>query len=472
MPGFVGRQTQLNSLDRLLGRIRSEINTDLPGRCILMRGRRRVGKSRLVEVFANRSGVPTLYFTASRQKSHELELFAEAVVESNLPNADLFRGTHLDNWDVALRLLGQTLPHDTPSIVIFDEFPYLVEQDVSIEAIFQKQWDRILSHKPVLLILVGSDLAMMEALNSHDRAFYQRGTEMIIPPLSPLETAQIVGSPDETSAFDSYLITGGLPLICDDWPVGLSMWDYLEGALSETTSALIVSAERSLAAEFPVEALAREVLGKIGAGETTFTNISRAAGGLQAVSASRALELLTAKRIVIREVPLSTKPSKEARYRVDDPYLRFWLTFIGPHLAEIERGRSDRVLARIKASWTSWRGRAIEPIVRESLARLLPLDGLAAEAVGGYWTRTNVPEVDIIGADRNPLAKVITFAGSIKWLETEPFDNGDLNALAAATLQVPGASKDTPLIAVSRSGVGPNVNAAFKFGPDDLIKAW
>ncbi len=130
------------------------------------------------------------------------------------------------------------------------------------------------------------------------------------------------------------------------------------------------------------------------------------------------------------------------------------------------------MLARIKASWTSWRGRAIEPIVRESLARLLPLDGLAAEAVGGYWTRTNVPEVDIIGADRNPLAKVITFAGSIKWLETEPFDNGDLNALAAATLQVPGASKDTPLIAVSRSGVGPNVNAAFKFGPNDLIKAW
>lgn len=472
MPGFVGRQVQLASLDRLLDRIRSELNADRPGRCLLMRGRRRVGKSRLVEIFAERSGLPTLYFTASRQKSHELELFAEVVIESSLPGADLFRGTHPGNWDAALRLLGQALPDDVPSILIFDEFPYLTEHDTSVEATFQKQWDRVLCHKPVLLILVGSDLAMMEALNAHDRAFYQRGTEMIIPPLSPVETASIVGSPDAAAAFDSYLITGGLPLICDEWPVGLSMWDYLEEALSEPTSALIVNAERSLAAEFPVEALAREVLGQIGAGETTFTNIARAAGGLQSASASRALELLTAKRIVTREVPLSTKPSKEARYRVVDPYLRFWLTFIGPYLAEIERGRSDRLMMRIRAGWTAWRGRAIEPIVRESLTRLLPFDGLVGEAVGGYWTRTNVPEVDIIGADRDPLAKTITFAGSIKWLEAEPFGRGDLNALAAATVQVPGASAETPLLAVSRSGVATSVNVSFKLDPDDLLSAW
>lgn len=45
--------------------------------------------------------------------------------------------------------------------------------------------------------------------------------------------------------------------------------------------------------------------------------------------------------------------SNQSRYRVTDPYRRFWLTFLGPHVPEIERGRGDRVLHRIDRSWGS-----------------------------------------------------------------------------------------------------------------------
>ena len=470
MPSFVGRERELRSLAAALDLVRSAIRSPEPGRCLLMRGRRRVGKSRLAEVFAEQSGAPTLYFTASKQGARELGLFAEEAVTSTLPNGGLFAGAHPDSWDAALRLLAQALPTTEPSIVIVDEFPYLLDADPSIEATFQKQWDRTLSRLPVLLVLVGSDLGMMEALNTHDRAFYQRGSEMVVPPLSPAETAAIVGSATAADAFDAYLITGGLPLICAEWPTGMPLWDYLAHALAEATSALIVSAERALAAEFPSETLAHTVLSQIGSGEMTFTNIARAAGGLQATSATRALDLLTAKRVVTREVPLSTRPSKEARYRVTDPYLRFWLQFIGPHLPEIERGRSDRVIARLQAGWPAWRGRAIEPVIREALSRLLPLDGLDGAAVGGYWTRTNVPEVDLIGADRAPVARNVTFAGSIKWLENRPFDSTDLAALAAATSLVPGADERTPLLAVSRSGC--SAHPAATLGPDELLAGW
>lgn len=470
MPSFVGRERELRSLAAALDLVRSAVHSPEPGRCLLMRGRRRVGKSRLAEVFAEQSGAPTLYFTASKQGARELGLFAEEAVTSTLPNGGLFAGAHPDSWDAALRLLAQALPTTEPSIVIVDEFPYLLDADPSIEATFQKQWDRTLSRLPVLLILVGSDLGMMEALNTHDRAFYQRGSEMVVPPLSPAETAAIVGSATAADAFDAYLITGGLPLICAEWPTGMPLWDYLAHALAEPTSALIVSAERALAAEFPSETLAHTVLTKIGSGEMTFTNIARAAGGLNATSATRALDLLTTKRVVTREVPLSTRPSKEARYRVADPYLRFWLQFVGPHLHEIERGRSDRVIARLQAGWLAWRGRAIEPVIREALSRLLPLDGLDGAAVGGYWTRTNVPEVDLIGADRAPLARNITFAGSIKWLENKPFDSTDLAALAAATSLVPGADERTPLLAVSRSGC--IAHPAASLGPDELLTGW
>lgn len=470
MPRFVGREVELRSLDRELDRVRKNVGSDRPGRCVLLRGRRRVGKSRLAEVFIERAGVPSLFFTASRQGDRELGLFAEEVRGSDLAGTDIFAETTPTTWDAALRLLGQALPDDAPSIVVFDELPYLVEDDRSVEATLQKQWDRVLSRKPVLLLLIGSDIAMMEALNTHGRAFFQRGTEMVVPPLSPAETGEVVGSAGAAEAFDAYLITGGLPLVCQEWTRGASVWAYLAGAGLEPTSALVVSAERTLTAELPAEALARSVLDQIGAGERTFTTIARAAGGLHATSAARAMEILTYKRVVARDLPLSTRPSRDARYRVADPYLRFWLRFIGPHLAEVERGRGDRIIARLREGWAAWRGRAIEPIVREALARVLPMEGIDGPVVGAYWTRTNSVEVDLVGADR-PLAKEITFAGSIKWLDARSFETSDLNSLAGAAAQVPGAGPGTPLVAVSRSGVTAK-GAALRLGPHELLRAW
>ncbi|MEV4182876.1 DUF234 domain-containing protein [Streptosporangium canum] len=249
------------------------------------------------------------------------------------------------------------------------------------------------------------------------------------------------------------------------------MWTFLERALTDPTSPLLVSAERSLAAEFPKRAIAKDVLGVIGSGERTFSNISRACGGLSAATATRSLELLTAKQAVAAELSLSTRPSKDRRYRVADPYLRFWTRFLEPALPLLERGRSDVVLRRIQEGWTSWRGRAVEPVVREALARLLPGEIFPdVVEVGSFWTRTNDVEIDIVGADREPIARRLFFVGSVKWLEERPFDNHDLTRLAQAQGVVAGA--DTlPMIAVSRSGVTAGGLAA-AYGPEDLLHAW
>lgn len=468
---FVGRKRELAALRRELDRVRDAIGTEVPGRCVLVRGRRRVGKSRLIEVFLNRTRVAAVFFTASRQQEAELPLFTEEVTASPLPGRALFEGIDLRDWDAALRLLAAALPDDRPSVVVIDEFPYLVQDAPHLEAVFQKQWDRALSRKPVLLLLVGSDLAVMEALNTHGRAFFQRGTEFVVRPLSPAETGAIVGAPSAADAFDAHLVTGGLPLVCRDWTAGASLWDFLAQSLSDETSALVVSAQRTLAAEFPESANARRVLITIGAGERTFTAIARAAG-LQTTSLTRALDTLVDKRLVARELPLSAKASREARYRIIDPYLRFWLSFVGPAMAEVERGRGDRIVERIREGWSAWRGRAIEPVVREAIDLLLPIEGLPpARAVGGYWTRTNTPEIDLVAADRGPLAREVRFAGSIKWHDDRPFEQADLHRLAAAIPLVPGASADTPLLVVSRSGVTAR-GMALALGPKDLLSAW
>ncbi|MFG3710253.1 ATP-binding protein [Micromonospora sp. NPDC047730] len=472
MDGFVGRDRELAQLSRMLGRVSDGGRAGRPGRALLMRGRRRVGKSRLVEEFVERAGVPHLFFTASAQPTAaaDLALFGEAVVGSTLPDASLFAAQQPRTWDAALTLLAAALPTDRPSVVVLDEMPYLIATDPGFEGTLQKVFDRELSRRPVLLICIGSDLAMMEALNDYGRPFHQRATEMVILPLSPTDVQAMVGL-SAAEAFDAFLVSGGLPLILDEWPAGASLRDYLAAAVIDPTSALLVSGERALAAEFPAPTQAGVVLRAIGSGERTFSSIARAAGDLPQASLSRALRLLTDKRIVDASLPLSTKPSRETRYAVADPYLRFWLSFLGPHLPEIERGRGDLTLARITSSWTSWRGRAIEPIVREALRRLP--DGYLPEGtavVGGYWTRTNDPEIDLVGADREPIAKRITVVGSVKWLENRPFDVHDLNRLLLHRSRLPGADEQVPLVAVSRSGT--TVEGVRSLSPEDLLAAY
>lgn len=472
LSGFVGRQRELAALDRLLARVRAGNGAGRPGRAVLVRGRRRIGKSRLVEEFIERAGVPSVYFTASAQPTlqADLALFSEAVVTSDLPAGGMFRDQEPRSWDAALGLLSTVLPDDRPSIVVLDELPYLLANDPGLEGTLQKKFDRELSRHPMLLVGIGSDLAMMEALNDYGRPFHQRATELVVPPLSPADVAEMTQL-SASEALDAYLVSGGLPLVVDEWPPGLSVMDHLAQVVPDPTSALLVSGERALAAEFPATAHARAVLGGIGAGERTFSSIGRATGGLPQGSLQRALQVLTAKRIVDAALPLSTLSSRETRYSIADPHLRFWLSFLGPHISEIERGRGDLVLGRIRAGWSSWRGRAVEPVVREALRRM-PGSRLpeGTRVVGGYWTRTNDPEIDLVGADREPVARAITFVGSIKWQEQRPFDAHDLARLGAHRARMPGADTDTPLVGVSRSGSA--IGGVTVIGPDELLAAF
>jgi hypothetical protein len=271
-------------------------------------------------------------------------------------------------------------------------------------------------------------------------------------------------------AFDAYLVSGGLPLVLDEWPARMTALDYIAQAASDPLSALRVSGERALAAEFPPDSHARLVLGAIGAGVRTFTKIQQAAGGPPQATLIRALQLLTAKRIVEATVPLSAKASRETRYAVADPHLRFWLAFLGPHQPEIDRGPGDLVAARAAASWTAWRGTAIEPVIREALRRISDQLPGQPRAIGGYWTRTNDHEVDLIGADREPVAKQIAFVGSVKWRDNQPFDERDLADLVNHRSQVPGAAESTPLVVVTRSGT--RVTTPLVLGPEALLAAW
>jgi len=475
---FVGRRRELKSLARRL----ELVAADGDGVAVAVRGRRQVGKSRLVERFCQNARHPYLYFQASRGVStaESLAEFVATVVESSIGGASGIPLTVPADWLEAFKLLALTLPVDEPSIVVIDELPWLMQQDPRIEGHLQTAWDRHLSSKPVLLILVGSDLHMMEMFTGYDRPFYGRADELVIRPLNPAETGAMTGLTG-ADALDAHLVTGGFPGLCRRWPSGATALEYFAVQCEDAASPLFTAGELMVNSEFPNPDQTRRVLAAIGHGERTFGNIAGAAGAgpndpVKSGSLGPILQRLQEKHAVAVDAPLSTAPGNGGKlYRIEDTYLRLFLAVLSQAHEDVKRDRPDLALARISRQWDTWRGRAVEPTIREALSRAAAAGSLPwpqAEAVGGWWPRSFNPEIDLVGADRAPIAKKIFYTGSIKWLNTV-FDRHDFAAMVRASAHIPGGvDGETGLVIVSRTGVAPSVGADLVWSPGDVLAAW
>ncbi len=377
-------------------------------------------------------------------------------------------------------MLASALP-GAPSVVVIDEIPWLAEQDEVFEGALQVAWDRLLAGRPVLLMLLGSDLHMMERLTGYDRPFFGRADNMVLGPLSLYETGRALGL-DARAAVDAHLISGGLPGILRTWPAGADPLSFLEQECADPAAPVFSVPESSLLAEFPAPDQALRILEAVGGGDRTYANIAAAAGGTQGAIPSGSLSpqlrrLVTEKRVVAIDEPLSTRPGKPGLYRIADSNLRFYLAASRAAQELARRGRSAEAFRLLKRRWSGWRGRAVEPLIRESLERSCAAGSTPwpdTEAVGGWWNRQFDPEIDLVGADRSPVATRLFFVGSVKWLDS-PFDAHDLAELVRNASAVPGAVPGTTGLAiVSRSGLAPGIDrmANLRWGADEVVAAW
>jgi uncharacterized protein len=463
-PVFAGRSTELAQLATLL----NEATTTNTGRLVVIRGRRQVGKSTLVETFCNRASAPSAFFTAAKRQpaAASLAVFADVVASSQLGQAEA-AVSGFTGWEQALSV---ATADNTPSIVVIDELPWLLEMDEAIEGLLQRVWDRVLRKRPVLLILIGSDLAMMDALTEYGRPLYDRSKIVRIDPLTPADVADLTGL-ESADAVEAWSLTGGFPNLVRSWPAGGTATDFLSTQLADASSSLVVSGERKVAAEFPADAFARPVLDAIGSGTREHGKIGQRSG-LGGSSLERALAMLVDKRVVMRERPYSTDVSKLTYYRIDDAHLRVWARYVAPNMPSIERGAGSAAVRRVLVDWEAWKGEAVEPIIRESVLRLALRDESLATAadVGRWWRRDGQTEVDIVIGDRFPAAKSLLAVGSIKWRQSDAFGTNDLRDLSQAVAQLPGAD-GIPLVAVSR--IPSRVDGlSHLWTPDDIINAW
>jgi uncharacterized protein len=475
--GFVGRTTELALLGRRLARI-TEAGAGL---AVAIRGRRQVGKSRLVQEFCDRSGAPYLFYTATRGASplDAVAAFLTELRDSRLArDRDLVPAEAAVGWPDAFRALAAVLP-DGPVVIVLDELPWLAEQDELFDGALQTAWDRLLSRRAVLLLLLGSDLHMMERLTAYDRPFYGRADNLLLGPLNPAEVGAALGL-EAADAIDAHLVSGGLPGILRAWPDGSTALAFAEGECDDPASPLFGVPEAALLAEFPAPDMTRRVIEAIGGGDRTHANIAAEAGSRAGVVPSGTLSpilhrLVADKHVLAVDEPLSVRAGKPMLYRVADSNLRFYLAIGRTAQDWSRRGRPATAQTLLRRRWASWRGRAVEPVIRQALSLSAgdrPWPG--ATAVGGWWNRAFNPEIDLVGADRAPVAREIYYAGSVKWLDS-PFDDHDFAALQRDAIAVPGFEPGlTSLVAVSRTGAvsGVSRQLALCWGPRDVITAF
>ena len=109
---FVGRSAELAALGRRLARA----GGSRAGVEVTLRGRRQVGKSRLVQEFCDRSGVRYVFFAATKGASAQesVRAFLDELRESRLPTDHELVPTEAPaGWPDALRALAAVLP-DAP----------------------------------------------------------------------------------------------------------------------------------------------------------------------------------------------------------------------------------------------------------------------------------------------------------------------------------------------------------------------
>jgi hypothetical protein len=482
VPGFVGRDAELALLRKRLDRTAQTGS----GVALAIRGRRQVGKSRLVQEFCDEARVPYFYFTATKGASavEAVAAFIGELKTTPVPqDRELVPAAGPGNWPDAFRILASVLPAG-PVVVVIDELPWLAEQDELFDGALQTAWDRLLSTRPVLLLLLGSDIHMMERLTAYDRPFFGRADQLVLGPLNPAETADATGLVD-ADAIDAHLVSGGLPGILRAWPHGMPALEFIRTECADPASPLFGVPEATLTAEFPVPDVARRVLEAVGGGDRTHANIAATAGSRSGALPSGTLSpllgrLVEQKQVLALDQPLSTRAGKPGLYRVADSNLRLYLAALRSAAEQVRRGRPEAAFALVQRRWPAWRGRAVEPLIRESLLLAASGEALACpdvEAVGGWWNRRFDPEVDLVGADRGPVAGRLYFVGSVKWL-AGAFDHRDLAALHRAAAEIPGyVESDVKLVVASLGGiiVGLGLDRArgdIVWRPADVVGAW
>jgi len=362
---------------------------------VVVYGRRRVGKTELLKAFCNDR--PHIYFLAAQEaERRQREKFTEQVAthfEDRVPR--------INGWDEAFTYLGEKLQTEQ-TVVVIDEFPYLVAENDSIPSYLQAFVDEQLDGTDSMLILCGSSVSTMESeVLGHESPLYGRRTAQFdVRPFS-FEQAREVITYGIGDAVRSYAVTGGTPMYLTLFDYDAPLADNVRSRILSPLAVLYNEPEFLLRTELRTPARYMSILEAVALGHTTPNEVSGATG-IDSGPLSKYLQTLRRLRLLEREVPVtaSNKKSKRSRYRVADEFLRFWFRYVEPNRSGIEEAPDVVYRGTIAPDLPTHVATTFEDVCREALwAGIRRGDVDPYSELGRWWYGEH--EVDIVGLAPN-----------------------------------------------------------------------
>lgn len=396
-------------IDRDDERARLVEAADQAPQLVVLRGRRRIGKSFLID--RSLEGKRQVSFQADEQDERgHLDVLAQETARLIPGNPPLL----FSDWDAAFDFFVG-LAEQEPLALVLDEFQWVVQAQPALPSILQRHWDRW--HRagmPLTVILSGSALTLMEQLLAHSSPLYGRANyRLLVQPLDYSLTAGFARADvNPETLLQRYAVFGGTPQY--------QVWAGKGSLVSIIRNRVLTKGEALY--EEPLHLLREEqkirdpgtyfaVLRAISGGAAQFNEIeqqARVESNLHVM-----LDRLEELGYIEKRLPVDvTSKKSRSTYRIADPFFRFWFRYVFPNRSRLERARVDEVLKEIEADLDNFMGLAFEDCCRNWVGRYAHSDRLpSSEILGSWWSRDGGVEVDVVGMSKGRY----DLLGSCKW---------------------------------------------------------
>ena len=389
---FYCREAELRTMNNRYKKDRFE--------CIVIYGRRRVGKTALINEFCK--GKPTVYFSALNASSQEnLEALSKAIYTCQ--NPDSTSNPTYRSYEDALEAITE-MAMEKRLVFVIDEYPYLAKAEKSISSRLQHIIDHSWQDSRIYLILCGSSMSFMEyQVLGYESPLYGRRTAQF--KIQALTYREITEFHPELKAADQallYGVTGGIPHYINKLDVESNLDEALLDNLFSTSSYLFEEPENLLKQELREPAIYNSVISAIAAGASHSNEISTKVG-LESGVCAKYLKVLLDLGILKKETPITEKPGKKTIYAIDDNFFRFWYRFVPRNMSVISAGRMRLIYEQaVKRFYPDYMGLVFEKMCQEYLLRYAKDLPILLSNVGQWWgtdskTRREV-QIDIVGA--------------------------------------------------------------------------
>ncbi|WP_158145171.1 ATP-binding protein [Vibrio metschnikovii] len=397
MKKFYNRQKELKALQTV-----SEQIVKTKGQLSVMVGRRRVGKTRLLNEAFQQENTQFLYLFISRKSENSLVAEFAEIINSEL-GVKFFQPQSLR--DIIEFLLDYT--KQKPLTIIIDEFQDIDIVNPALFSDIQNLWDANKRDSMMHLVCCGSLYSMMTKIfKGKDEPLFNRDDRFFkIQPLQPSYIAEVMKDHDQFDAENMlrwWCLSGGIPKYLE-WLTRFSAEndDLFEAVISEF-SPLIKEGTHRLVEDFGSEhRIYFDILGAISKGNTSRARIENFLGmsvGVHLEKLDEVFDVITKKR------PISSKEnSRDIRYSISDPFLNFWFRFIHANKSAVEMENYGYIRRYIERDFTVYSGLELE-----SLFVAILVESKQFGKIGGYWDAKGHNEIDIVAI--NDLDKKILIA--------------------------------------------------------------